>query len=221
MIKSGFLKYIAFLFFLLSGGTVLSQTTAAQYEKSPSSTPAFEWISGDAPDVHEFSMLGGYSFRSTSGLWGKTPKATLKLFVLRYNHKFLYIRDNGLLEYVGELTISANYYNPAVNQDVSPGNFTGYGISPLGFQYNWRRDRMVQPFLKSSTGFMYLDNPFPDDRGIKLNFVFEVGTGLEILLTDFSSLTLGYKYHHMSNGEIGQVNPGVDSNIFYGALTFF
>jgi opacity protein-like surface antigen len=80
---------------------------------------------------------------------------------------------------------------------------------------------MIQPFLKSSTGFMYLDNPFPDDRGIKLNFVFEVGTGVEILLTDFSSLTLGYKYHHMSNGEIGQVNPGVDSNIIYGALTFF
>lgn len=180
-----------------------------------------QWLDKEQPDIHEFSVLGGYSPRSTKGFWGKTPEATMQLLAMRYNRKLLKLRGSELLEYVIELNIRADYYNPAVNQDVSPGNFTGFGISPIGFQYNFRTDAILQPFLKSSVGFLYLDNPFPDDRGKKFNFMLEAGTGVEFQITKFSSFTVGYKYHHMSNGQIGQINPGIDSNVFYGALTFF
>lgn len=220
MIRIFVLKYLLPAFLLIAG-TAFLQTAEAQNKKEDvNSGLNLEWISKDTPDLHEFSILGGYSFSSTNGFWGKMPKATLSIFALRYNRKLFYVQKNNLLEYTVELNISANYYNPGI-QDISPGSFTGFGITPLGFQYNWRKNKPIQPFLKSSTGFLYLDNPFPDSRGIKFNFVLEVGTGVEFMLTEYSSFTVGYKYHHMSNGEIGQVNPGVDSNIFYGALTFF
>lgn len=68
---------------------------------------------------------------------------------------------------------------------------------------------------------MYFKKPFPDDRGVPFNFTLELGGGLEIVLLKNASLTLGYKYHHMSNGQFGQINPGVDSNVFYAGFTIF
>ena len=68
---------------------------------------------------------------------------------------------------------------------------------------------------------MHLTEPFPDNRGTKFNFTLEIGGGIEIKLFNNAFMTLGYKYHHMSNGRLGRINPGVDSNVFYGGITIF
>ncbi len=68
---------------------------------------------------------------------------------------------------------------------------------------------------------MYFKKPFPDERGVPFNFTLELGGGIEIIILENISLTAGYKYHHMSNGQFGEVNPGVDSNIFYTGFTIF
>lgn len=210
-------KLVIALFFCM----VLACTAEGVAQDSSQKKFDVQWIDSTHTDIHEITFLGGYSPSSTNGFWGKTPGATLELFAFGYNRKLLNIRSNQLLKYATEIAISTNYYNPGVNQEVNPGHFSGFGLLPLGFQYNGRTDTRIQPFLKSLTGFLYLDNPFPDDRGKKLNFVLEVGTGVEFKISNFSSISVGYKYHHMSNGQTGQINPGVDSNIFYGSVTFF
>ncbi|GEM_PF-668078 len=192
-----------------------------QKEKSQSwFNKRFDWVKPHTPNINEFNFIGGYSFHSTRGFWGKIPEATLSIFTLRFNRKLLTFEQRHLIEYVTELNVAANY---TVNHSsrYPKSSFTGFGITPIGFQFNFGQKHIVQPFFKSSAGFMYFSKRFPDQRGTKFNFTLELGGGLEFVIAQNLSLTVGYKYHHMSNGEFGQINPGVDSNIFYTGFTFF
>lgn len=180
----------------------------------------FTWADNQRTDLHEFNFVGGYSFHSTRGFWGKIPDARLSVFTLRYNRKLFVFDERHLLEYVTELIISASYTVSETHQYKS-GSFSGHGITPLGFQFNFNQNKIVQPFFKTSTGYMYFTERFPDERGVRFNFTLELGTGVEFVITKNVSLSVGYKYHHMSNGQIGQINPGVDSNIFYSGITIF
>lgn len=198
----------------------VSNNKTSKKETDNSFIDRFKWVPNQRTDIHEINFVGGYSFNSTRGFWGKIPNAKLKIFILRYNRKLLVFDKRHLIEYVGEINISANYNIPS-NNEYQSDSFTGYGLTPLGFQFNFNQNKTVQPFLKSSTGFMYFNKPFPDDRGVKFNFTLEFGTGLEFIITQNISFTVGYKYHHMSNGQFGQINPGVDSNVFYTGITIF
>lgn len=126
-----------------------------------------------------------------------------------------------MLEYSFELNLLANYNYPEFTREADRATLSGFGLTPVGLQFNWGQNRSVQPFIRTATGFLYLNDPFPDSRGAKFNFTLEAGAGLEFRLTDHSSFALEYKYHHMSNGDRGEVNPGIDSNILYGAVTLF
>lgn len=181
----------------------------------------FSWVDQDAAGVHEVNFVGGYSFESTRGFWGKTPGAELRLFVLRYNRKLLYYNNKHLIEYVGEVNFSANYHIPSSAHILKTGQYSGFGLAPVGFQFNLRKDQPVQPFFKSSAGFMLFNERFPDERGTRFNFTLELGGGFEFIVFHDLSISLGYKYHHLSNGEFGEQNPGVDSNVFYGGITIF
>lgn len=221
----GFRAYITLLL-LLAGG--LCSTSIAQPAERPDSSDvsvlkAYNQykISTDKPGIHEFSVWGGYSFHSSQGVWGKTSGAKLSIMGFRYNRKLLNFPGQYLLKYVLETNLYVHYQLTNVSQDAALSALSGFGMTPAGLQLNWRASRWVQPFFKSSAGFMHLSNPFPDDRGTKFNFTLEIGGGLEIKLTDNSFFTIGYKYHHMSNGQLGRVNPGVDSNVFYGGITIF
>ena len=180
----------------------------------------FTWVEPNRANLHEIHLMGGYSFHSTRGFWGKIPQAELQLFSLRYNRKLFTFDKQHIIEYVTEINLAANY-NIDPSRSYRAGTYTGLGISPIGFQFNWGRSNTVQPFFKSSGGFMYFRQPFPDDRGVQFNFTLELGSGIEFLLADNLSFTVGYKYHHMSNGQFGDINPGVDSNVFYTGFTIF
>lgn len=182
----------------------------------------FGWVNSQNNNIHEIHFVGGYSFHSTQGFWGQIPGAALMIWGVRYNRKLLYFNENHLIEYVAELNFSVDYtLNSTKNYNYKAGSFSGFGVTPIGFQLNWQKENTVQPFFKSSTGFMYLGDQIPDKRGTQFNFTLELGGGLEFVVARHFSFTLGYKYHHMSNGQFGDINPGIDSNIFYTGITIF
>lgn len=189
-------------------------------DAADSTEPALQWVSPHTPNVDEFNLTAGHSFESNRGFWGKIPQVTLSMFTLRYNRKLLTLNNRHLIEYVAELNV-ADKYTLTSTPRYRAGSFTGAGIAPIGFQLNLGMDNAVQPFFKSSGGFMYFSKPFPDDRGVRFNFTLELGGGVEFVIAHNFSFTVGYKYHHMSNGQFGQINPGVDSNIFYTGFTVF
>jgi opacity protein-like surface antigen len=169
--------------------------------------------------MHELSFWGGYSFDSML-LWGKTPNTTMHSLGLRYNMQFMRIYT-AEVEYIFKLSLYSKYSYPEFKEGRPRNSITGFGIVPVGFQLNFRGDKTVQPFLNTTGGFMYFQQPFPDFRGKRFNFTFAIGGGFEFMLSESVSLSLGVRYHHLSNGQLGQVNPGIDSSMFYSAITIF
>lgn len=208
---------------IIFSATVVLGQSAENTKESNSNihfSDRFAWIDENEEDIHEMNIIGGYSFASTKGFWGKIPQATLSLYAIRYNRKLLIYNSKHLIEYVTEANLAANY--TLSNADgYQSATYSGFGLTPIGFQFNINRNNVVQPFFKSSAGFILFKKPFPDERGTQFNFTLELGGGVEFMLTPNISLTAGYKYHHMSNGQFGQINPGVDSNIFYSGITIF
>lgn len=95
----------------------------------------------------------------------------------------------------------------------------GLGANPLGIRINHRATDRLQPFIAGSAGFIYFFLPIPDQRGMNLNFTVDAGLGVQVVLTSTTTLTLGYRYHHLSNGFRGKINPGVDANLLYLGVT--
>ncbi|MDZ7774006.1 MAG: acyloxyacyl hydrolase [Balneolaceae bacterium] len=192
-----------------------SEKDAAEPTADRERAPGLRWIRGE-PHMHEFSIWGGYAYDSHS-LIGETDDVTLGVGGGRYNLRLLRWRRH-LVEYSAEVSLFTRYRWP---DDGRQRQLGGVGISPLGLQLNFISDRALQPYLRSTAGLMFLEAPFPDDRGTRVNFTFGVGGGAELYLSDFSSLSVGYYFFHLSNGETGSVNPGIDSSLFMGTLTLF
>ncbi len=94
-------------------------------------------------------------------------------------------------------------------------NTFGLGISPAGLRVTFRAAKRVRPFLMGSTGLAYFFQSVPGVWGKHLNFMFDVGAGAQVVLTPHVLLTAGYRYHHLSNGFRGRINPGIDGNLLY------
>lgn len=168
---------------------------------------------------NELSVWLGFALDSFQ-LWGKTKDVNIKALGLRYNRKLTRYRD-AIIEYNLLANLYSNYSYHGFEPYAYQNTLFGFGISPLGLQLNFFTSGAVQPFINTSTGIMFMHKPFPDNRGKKLNFTFGAGGGLEIMLSHSVSLSIGIRYHHLSNGERGQINPGVDSNLYYTSITFF
>lgn len=176
-------------------------------------------------------MDAGISLWTTTGIWGRTPEARLGLIALRVQHPLGVPARNAPLRvhYVATLTptlllsIPASAIPPRKRTETPPDGLpdfrgTGVGIAPVGLQVNYRLHRAVQPYLRMTTGVAYFFSAVPDVRGKHLNFTLEIGAGVQSALTDRILLTLGYRYHHLSNGFRGDINPGVDSHLLHVGL---
>ena len=63
-----------------------------------------------------------------------------------------------------------------------------------------------------------MEATFPTDKGRRLNFTFDPSFSIETKLTKSLSFASGYKFHHISNGQTGKENPGLDSNFIFLSL---
>ena len=96
----------------------------------------------------------------------------------------------------------------------------GVGVNPAGLRVKFRTAKRVQPVLAGNAGLFYFGQPIPSERGTQFNFMFNVGAGVRVVLTPELLLSVGYRYHHLSNGFRGQINPGVDANLLHLGVSF-
>jgi opacity protein-like surface antigen len=178
---------------------------------------------------NEFTVWGGLSPDSTV-LIGKTPDTRFGIVALRYSRRFNN-NDAVNLKYTADFVPFAalNYPDFEVVR-TGAGTFRvdnvrptrrSYGIAPFGLQVNFSPRKKLQPFVGTSGGFLYFNKRTPNRTGTRFNFTAEVGGGLEFGMTGKRSLTVGYKYYHISNAYRGIDNPGYDNNLFYIGYTFF
>jgi hypothetical protein len=100
-----------------------------------------------------------------------------------------------------------------------PGLVYGFGATPAGMQAYLRASERVSWFLSTSGGAAWFtrDMPVPDAR--RLNFLVDLGGGIRIANESGSAFIAGLKFHHMSNGNLGRQNPGIDGNVLYAGLS--
>jgi len=192
--------------------------------------------SGEAPGVqsrgvygmeraaNEYGVWGGASFGSPT-LIGTTERVRLGLVAFRYA-RVLARGENLALKYtldalpVASMSFPAFETTAGVTREVRR-TITGAGLSPVGFQLNFRRRERVQPFAQASGGFLYFGERVPDVRGAQFNFTGDFGGGVQWKTGARRAWTVGYRYQHVSNGYRADVNPGFDSNLFYVGFSIF
>jgi hypothetical protein len=173
----------------------------------------------------ELGFWGGGSLSGPT-LIGSTEQTRLGLFAFRYA-RVVSRGDNLAFKYTLDVPVAQLSFPSTPTPGAPPSPFmerktiTGAGLSPVGFQLNFRRRERVQPFVQASGGFIYFGERVPDSDGARLNFTTDAGGGVQWKAGTRRAWTVGYRYHHVSNGYRGVVNPGFDSNLFYAGFSIF
>lgn len=176
--------------------------------------------------------------KNTVQVWGGYSPGSVRLFGLirgvrfaeagvRYQRILARSADGThAIDYVGEfLPVARMTYDPvrgAPAAAVARGERTlyGLGLTPAGLRLRGTGGASWwQPYLEGGLGFVYFFAPLPDRRGKRFNFTIRVGLGVRLRLGRGAAFTLGYRYHHLSNGFRGRINPGFDSNVFHLGVT--
>ena len=84
---------------------------------------------------------------------------------------------------------------------------------PVGFQWNFIPRHGIQPFLVGHGGYIYSTHAIPVQGAGHFNFAFDFGAGIEIFRGKKRSLRLDYRYHHISNHDTANYNPGIDNGL--------
>jgi opacity protein-like surface antigen len=96
----------------------------------------------------------------------------------------------------------------------------GEGVSPVGFQWNFLPRHKTQPFLIGHGGYMYSTQPIPIPNAGSFNFTFDVGAGVELYRTRTKSIRAEYRFHHISNHNTANENPGIDNGLYQVTYSF-
>ncbi|MHB1958571.1 MAG: acyloxyacyl hydrolase [Acidobacteriaceae bacterium] len=94
------------------------------------------------------------------------------------------------------------------------------GASPVGVKLNGFTHRRIQPEFIGNGGFLFAPRDIPVANSSSFNFTFEFGVGLQWYRTPSQSVQAEVRYHHFSNDNIGNANPGVDSALWKVTYSF-
>ncbi len=96
----------------------------------------------------------------------------------------------------------------------------GEGMSPIGMQWNFLPAKRLQPYLIAHGGYMYSTQAIPIDFAGSFNFTFDFGGGIEFYHSPTRSIRAEYRYHHISNHDTADENPGIDSGLLQITYVF-
>jgi hypothetical protein len=97
----------------------------------------------------------------------------------------------------------------------------GSGLSPEGFQLDFLPQRRVQPFLSQNAGLIYFLSPALSPEGSHLVYTVDFGGGVNIFHLQRQAVTLGYRYQHLHDANLGAQVTGTDANTFYLGISRF
>jgi hypothetical protein len=214
------------LLLLLAFGSGSAQTNK-ELSSSTSSAPSQSTSEGIQKRDNEWGVWGGISFDAPT-LIGQTASARYGQVGLRYGRVLAASKSVAF-----EWTIDAIPLAILSNERLFVVSNTPFvigsrrqavyaaGAAPIGLKFNFRRNRRVQPFGQATGGFLYFNQQAPVDNSSQFNFTFDFSGGVQIVNSNRRSFTVGYKYHHISNGYTGTFNPGVDVQMIFAGFSVF
>jgi hypothetical protein len=149
----------------------------------------------------------------------------LLLLGLRYGRVLGGSRDVAI-EYTADAIPLALVFQPDFAREFNRSDdavIYGAGVSPIGFRFIFNRRGRIKPFAETTGGFIYSRRPVPldVDGATRFNFTFDFSGGVQFFTSARRAVTVGYKFHHLSNAHRASFNPGLDSNVVYIGFSLF
>ena len=100
-----------------------------------------------------------------------------------------------------------------------PHGTIGVGVTPLLWRWNFVPHGKVAPFAELAGGALFTRDPVPAQttRG---NFTAHASYGMRYLFRPHTALIVSYRFHHISNGNRRDDNPGVNAHVLQFGLSF-
>lgn len=163
-----------------------------------------------------FGITGNYSPNSFT-VWGKMQNTRQSQLMLTYLHSKINLGKLSL-NLATEIIATSWIRYPIDGVNGFRENVFGLGFIPARFHIPLSK-KTNGLFLTASGGFMVFNRVFPSNKGTRFNYVLDTGIGYQFYAGEKTILQAGYKLKHLSNGNTGESNPGIDSqNIFIGIL---
>lgn len=202
----------------LAGGPSRTEASVSTTKLEAQTLPEWPHYGG----VHEFGAWWGAS-AMTGHIWGYAKD--IKYMPVDVTYSYLLIRGSICnFRYAPEVTALAmlDEVNPAAKDRFTQRKRTyGSGVSPVGFRASFYPQSRVQPFLSTDAGFIYFDDRVLSPQGSQFMYSIDFGGGIQIFRKSRQSISIGYRYQHLSNANISHHNPGADANTFYVAVSRF
>lgn len=167
-----------------------------------------------------WSVWGGYSANSIKFL-GKTGQSQTQIFAFGFQKpikSYAPEKPNRTLWYTADIIPYIQFDYPKRDENSRRVSRSGFGISPVGFSLTNSISNWYSPYIQTTGGIIYMEDNFPTDNARSLNFTFDITIANSFTIDNFAIISIGYKYHHISNAQTGEENPGLDSNFLF--LTF-
>lgn len=163
---------------------------------------AQEWTvaGGAAWGVEVFHSEPNHDFAFNAVTWGRVFTAPRGPGVLR-----------GRFQWAMEIVPVFGQYEPR--------KVYGVGLTPIVWRWNFEGRGRVLPYVELGGGALWTTDPVPE-RTTTSNFTAHLAIGTRILTSARQGLMVAYRFHHISNGNRLERNPGVNSHQLYAGWTW-
>jgi hypothetical protein len=180
---------------------------------------------------NEFGFWAGGSFAATTAFGGLTDAEAdnRKFFIAAFRYgRTLVANDSIALQYTFD-AIPVAVATGNIRSVTTVGPVTtfqrdttyGAGITPLGLQLDFANGSKVHPFIHVNGGLLVFSQSMPLPDAGSLALVGETGGGVRIFTSERRAVTLGVRFHHISNGDRAGSNRGLNQFIIYGGFSIF
>jgi hypothetical protein len=180
---------------------------------------------------NEFGFWAGGAFKATTAFAGLTDAEARdrKLFLAAFRYgRTLVANDSGAMEYTLDVIPVALATGNIVSV-ITVGPVTtfqrettyGAGLTPLGLQLDFANRSRVHPFVHVNGGGLIFSKSVPLPDAGRFAFVGEAGTGVRIFTSERRAVSLGLRFHHISNGDRTGSNRGLNQFVSYAGFSVF
>ena len=180
---------------------------------------------------NEFGFWAGFSPKATTIFGGlHDDEAEDRKFVIaafRYG-RTLAANNSLALQYTLDAVPLAVATGTIVSRTTVAGVTTfrretayGGGITPLGLQLDFRNGSKVHPFAHVNGGLLWFNKSVPIEDAGSFAYVGEAGGGVRIFTSERRAVSLGVRFHHISNGDRQGSNRGLNQFVIYAGFSIF
>jgi len=180
---------------------------------------------------NEFGFWGGFSPGATTVFGGlhDDEAEDRKFFLAAFRYgRTLAANDGVALQYtldaIPVAVATGTIVSRAILGAVSTFNRKtayGVGLTPAAIQLDFANGSKIHPFIHVNGGFLVFNKSVPIEDAGSFAFVGEAGGGVRIFTSDRKAVSIGLRFHHISNGDRLGSNRGLNQFVIYAGFSVF